>query len=187
MEDNHNRFSIAHVHLLLDGSYLYLQAAWRKRRNKNWFLFLISFAFVSVTVEYIAADYLLKKFEFPDTVGFVTNIFGVALLTSGLSIAIWARVTLGRFWSGSVAFIEGQPIVKDGPYSNVRHPIYTGVIMMFWGSFLLEPFGFVLFIASLGTIVLACKARLEERLLERYMGDNYRKYKVDVKRSFIPG
>ena len=118
---------------------------------------------------------------------FVTNIFGVALLTSGLSIAIWARVTLGRFWSGSVAFIEGQPIVKDGPYSCVRHPIYTGVTMMLWGSFLLEPFGFVLLIAVFGTILLACKARLEERLLERYMGDNYRKYKMDVKRSFIPG
>lgn len=158
-----------------------------KRHKKKWFIFLISAAFVGVIAEYLAADYLLRRFEFPDTVGSVTGILGVALLLSGLCIAIWARITLGRFWSGSVAFIEGQPVVKDGPYSIVRHPIYSGVIMMLWGSLLLEPLGFVLLIAVFGTILLACKARLEERLLEKHLGDKYSNYKKEVECPFIPG
>lgn len=159
----------------------------QKKRNKNWFLFLISVTFIGAIAEYLAADYLLKRFEFPNSVGSVIGILGIALLLSGLSFAIWARIRLGRFWSGSIAFIEGQPIVKDGPYSMVRHPIYTGVIMMLWGSLLLEPFGFMLLIAVFGTILLAYKARLEEGLLERHLGDKYSNYKKEVECSFIPG
>jgi len=62
-------------------------------------------------------------------------------------------------------------------YAFVRHPIYAGVIAMLWGSFLLERIGFVLVIATLGTIFLIWKARLEESLLEKYRGEEYAAYK----------
>ncbi|MDO8445546.1 MAG: isoprenylcysteine carboxylmethyltransferase family protein [Deltaproteobacteria bacterium] len=154
------------------------------RRERNWFLLLISAFLISMLAAYLAGNYVTERFLLLSP---VTDAFGIALIFSGLSITIWARITLGRFWSGSVAVIEGQPVVKEGPYSIIRHPIYTGVIMMLWGSFLLEPFGFVLLNAVFGTILLACKARFEERLLERCLGDKYSNYKKEVECSFIPG
>ncbi|MEK6816572.1 MAG: isoprenylcysteine carboxylmethyltransferase family protein [Nanoarchaeota archaeon] len=158
-----------------------------RQRDKRWSPFLVSVVLITLMAELLAGKYLLNRFDLPSPIDSLSEIIGAVLLISGLSFAIWARIRLGRFWSGSIAFIEGQPIVKDGPYSIVRHPIYTGVIMMIWGSLLLEPFGFVLLIAVLGTLLLARKARLEERLLERHLGDKYSNYKKDVECSFIPG
>lgn len=159
----------------------------RRQRDKVWPIFLFSVVLITVMVELLTAKYLLNRFVLPPPVDSLAEITGAVLLISGLSFAIWARIRLGRFWSGSIAFIEGQPIIKDGPYSIVRHPIYTGVITMLWGSFLLEPFGFVLLIAVFGTLLLTRKARLEEMLLERHLGDKYSNYKKDVECSFIPG
>lgn len=151
-----------------------------KRYDKNWSLFLMSVISITALIEYLSADYLLKRFDMPISLDYIINILGIALLLSGLSFAIWARITLGHFWSGPVAFIENQPIVKNGPYRIVRHPIYTGVIAMLWGSFLLERIGFVLSIAVSGTITLLLKARLEESLLGKCKGEEYSVYKKDV-------
>ncbi len=159
----------------------------QKRRNKNWFLFLISVALVGLISEYLAADYLLKRFEFPNPIGFVTSIFGIVLLLSGLFFAVWSRMALGCFWSGSVALIENQPIIKNGPYAFVRHPIYAGVIAMLWGSFLLEKVGFILFIATLGTVFLMWKARLEEAMLKMHKGEEYLEYKKKVRGIIFKG
>lgn len=151
-----------------------------RQRNKKWPLFLFSVVLITVMVELLAARYLFNRFILPAPLDLLAAITGAVLLLSGLSCAIWARVTLGRFWSGSVAVIENQPVIKTGPYAFVRHPIYTGVIMMLWGSLLLEPFGFMLLVAVLGAISLIVKARLEERMLERRLGNEYANYRKEV-------
>src|SRR5262245_5554122 len=53
---------------------------------------------------------------------------GVALTVIGLGFTVWARVQLGRFWSGSVTLKEGHRLVRSGPYAVTRHPIYTGLL-----------------------------------------------------------
>lgn len=42
--------------------------------------------------------------------------------------AVWARVHLGRNWSGIVTVKEDHELIRTGPYGYVRHPIYTGLI-----------------------------------------------------------
>lgn len=152
-----------------------------RHRDKRWTVFLISIILVTLTAELLAARYLLKKFYLPASLNAISAAFGMVLLLSGFFFATWARVKLGRFWSGSVALIENQPVIKGGPYALVRHPIYAGVISMLWGSFLLAPIGFVLFTAVLGTAFLLWKARLEETVLERHNSEEYRYYKKQVK------
>jgi protein-S-isoprenylcysteine O-methyltransferase Ste14 len=51
-----------------------------------------------------------------------------ALLLGAFGFCWWARVHLGRLWSGFVTLKEDHHIVDTGPYALVRHPIYTGVI-----------------------------------------------------------
>src|SRR5215831_14433388 len=48
----------------------------------------------------------------------------------GLVFSIWARLTLGRNWSGTVTLKEEHELVERGPYRFVRHPIYTGLLAM---------------------------------------------------------
>ncbi len=61
-------------------------------------------------------------------------VIGVVLAVSGLFIALWARVILGTNWSGAVTFKEEHELIQKGPYAFVRHPLYTGLLMMFLGT-----------------------------------------------------
>ena len=58
---------------------------------------------------------------------------GVAVMVVGLGIACWARVHLGTNWSGVVTLKEGHELIRTGPYRNIRHPIYTGILIGFLG------------------------------------------------------
>lgn len=156
-----------------------------RRRDKRWFLFVSGASVITVILEYPAAPYFFKSFEFPLPLNDLSAPLGIALLLSGLSFAVWGRIALGRLWSGSVALIGKQPIVKNGHYAFVRHPIYTGVIAMLWGSFLLERIGVVLFVAVLATVFLFCKAMLEEALLLKHNSNEYLDYKKEVNGMFF--
>ena len=58
---------------------------------------------------------------------------GTALVAAGLSYAVWARRHLGRNWSSNVVVKEDHALIRTGPYRYVRHPIYTGIILAFFG------------------------------------------------------
>ena len=156
-----------------------------KKVDKKWFHILIFIILFTALVEYLTWEYLLKRFELPSPFNQIINLIGIILLLVGFFFAIWARLTLGKFWSGSIAIIEGQPIIRQGPYSIARHPIYTGVVAMLWGSFFVAKIGFLLLITILGTILLIWKAKFEEVLLEKYKGEEYAAYKKEIRGMFL--
>ena len=94
----------------------------------------------------------------------------VALATVGFGFCWWARLHLGRLWSGWVTRKAGHRIVDTGPYALVRHPIYTGLIMAAFATGVLR--GTVFSLGGAGLMTLGCwiKARLEERFLRQELG-----------------
>ena len=61
-------------------------------------------------------------------------ILGVLGCVLGLLVTIWARRTLAGNWSSDVTFKQGHELMRSGPYRFVRHPIYTGLLVMGLGS-----------------------------------------------------
>jgi protein-S-isoprenylcysteine O-methyltransferase Ste14 len=59
---------------------------------------------------------------------------GILLVVSGLGFAVWARRHLGRNWSSQVVVKEDHSLIRTGPYSRIRHPIYTGILLAFLGT-----------------------------------------------------
>ena len=57
---------------------------------------------------------------------------GAAVGVGALAVAFmwWARLHLGRLWSGGIVTKENHRIVDTGPYGLVRHPIYTGLFVL---------------------------------------------------------
>jgi protein-S-isoprenylcysteine O-methyltransferase Ste14 len=114
-----------------------------------------------------------------------TGVVADAIALAGLAVMLWARVILGRNWSGGVAFKEGHELVMSGPYRLVRHPIYSGLLLMAlgWAVWRGRYSGFW------GLVVLVLlfwiKARAEEQLMIQHFGDAYRGYKARVK-ALIP-
>jgi protein-S-isoprenylcysteine O-methyltransferase Ste14 len=94
----------------------------------------------------------------------------IVLATAGFAFAWWARIHLGRLWSGFVTRKAGHRIVDTGPYRLVRHPIYTGIdtaalALLVVKATPLAIAGFVLIVWGYWI-----KARIEERFLREELG-----------------
>ena len=59
---------------------------------------------------------------------------GAALTFAGLAFSIWARFVIAGNWSSYVEFKRDHELIVVGPYTLVRHPIYTGLLLAFVGS-----------------------------------------------------
>ena len=105
---------------------------------------------------------------------------GFTLLIAGLAFAVWARVHLGRNWSGMVTVKEGHELIRTGPYGYVRHPIYTGILTGAVGTAICsDTLG-----AALGVVIIAIalgrKLRIEEALMRETFPGQYQKYCAEV-------
>jgi protein-S-isoprenylcysteine O-methyltransferase Ste14 len=102
---------------------------------------------------------------------------GIALSFLGAGIAIWARYTIGEFWSARVTLKEGHQLIRSGPYAFVRHPIYTGMLTASLGTALVagEWRGVVAVVLLLAAH--SRKAIREESLLTSEFGEEYRFYR----------
>jgi len=99
---------------------------------------------------------------------FATGILGDTLVLIGLFIAIWARITIAGNWSARVVLKEHHELIQRGPYRVVRHPIYSGLLLMLFGTAILNgqvgSFIVLLFCAC----GLWVKLRREEALLSKH-------------------
>jgi protein-S-isoprenylcysteine O-methyltransferase Ste14 len=93
-----------------------------------------------------------------------------ALVLAGVAFTWWARLVLGKLWSGHVARKEGHRIVDSGPYALTRHPIYTGILFSIFATATAIGRLDALIGAAIITLGLWMKARLEERFLRAELG-----------------
>jgi len=101
---------------------------------------------------------------------------GAAVTLGGLGFAVWARIHLGRFWSGAVMLKEGHRLIRGGPYQLVRNPIYTGILTGVAGTAI--ALGQVCGLVALAFLfaVYSWKIRREQRLLAEEFGEEYAHY-----------
>lgn len=102
---------------------------------------------------------------------------GITLTWAGTAIAIWARYSIGEYWSARVTLKEGHRLIRSGPYAYVRHPIYTGMLLGCVGAALVvgEWRGVVAVLLLLAAH--SRKALREESLLTQEFGDEYIAYR----------
>jgi protein-S-isoprenylcysteine O-methyltransferase Ste14 len=92
---------------------------------------------------------------------------------------------LGGNWSGAVTVKEGHTLICRGPYTIVRHPIYSGLLLALLGVALI--IGEVRGLLGVGVLFLSywLKSRMEERFMLEQFGAGYRQYQQRVK-ALIP-
>jgi len=105
---------------------------------------------------------------------------GAGITLAGLLFCVWARVHLGQNWSRSVTIKQDHELIVTGPYSLVRHPIYTGLFVAFIGTALV--IGQVRAVVAYAMIVLSLwyKLRLEEKWMRAQFGAKYEEYSSHV-------
>lgn len=80
---------------------------------------------------------------------------------------------------------DAEPLVASGAYRFVRHPIYLGWVMLFWGTSDMTA-GRLVF-AAVSTAYLVLAVPFEERSLRRRFGASYEAYQRQVRWRIIPG
>ena len=99
-----------------------------------------------------------------------------SVTTAGMLFTVWARVHLGRNWSGIVTIKHDHELITDGPYAMVRHPIYTGLLVAFIGSAMARGEWRGVLAVLIAWWALWRKLRLEERWMAERFGRQYEAY-----------
>ncbi|MDX2129947.1 MAG: isoprenylcysteine carboxylmethyltransferase family protein [Chloroherpetonaceae bacterium] len=109
---------------------------------------------------------------------------GITLMIIATALTYHATITLGKFYD-RLAIKNDHRLVQDGIYRILRHPIYTGHILFFLGFCLLTQSFIALLIFALVSVVwYGSRMNIEESMLERKFGEEYRHYLNRTKRLF---
>ena len=145
--------------------------------------------FVIVIAEYYILFWAAEYFGFayrrflPDLE--IYRWIGLLMTIAGVAFAIWARVTLGRNWSGTVTIKQDHELIRTGPYALVRHPIYTGITLAVIGTAIFngQIRSLILILATFS--VLIYKIRMEEQFMTEQFGSEYTNYRQKTK-TLVP-
>jgi len=110
----------------------------------------------------------------------IVRAVGVVLFVSGLSLAVWARIYLGRNWGMPMTQKDDPELVTSGPYRFVRHPIYSGILLAVLGTALATNLYWLIACAVMGAYFIY-SARVEEQLMSASFPDTYASYRLKTK------
>jgi protein-S-isoprenylcysteine O-methyltransferase Ste14 len=110
----------------------------------------------------------------------VLGAIGAVVFASGIALAIWARIHLGRNWGMPMTQKAEPELVTSGPYRFVRHPIYSGLLLALLGTALATNLIGLLIVAVLGTYFYY-SASVEEKNLVATFPAAYPAYRNSTK------
>ncbi len=102
---------------------------------------------------------------------------GAAVFLAGVGLRLWSMRSLHRAFSYDIKVVEGQQLVRRGPYRLLRHPAYTGLLLWSIGFALWNPS-----LPGLAALVvltvqeIAFRVKAEEELLLAHFGDAWRRH-----------
>ena len=115
------------------------------------------------------------------------QLVSVFLVLFAPIIFLWSARVLGQYMRPEIEVREKHELVTRGPYSRIRHPTYTGTLLVDLGATLLF-LNIILVLGFLARVAMAYKrAVLEEELLSSPdgFGESYKQYMQGTGR-FLP-
>jgi protein-S-isoprenylcysteine O-methyltransferase Ste14 len=93
---------------------------------------------------------------------------GAVVFASGIALAIWARINLGRNWGMPMTQKAEPELVTSGPYRFVRHPIYSGLLIGLLGTALATNLIGLIIVAVLGAYFYYSASVEEKNLIATF-------------------
>ncbi|MGB8251784.1 MAG: isoprenylcysteine carboxylmethyltransferase family protein [Anaerolineaceae bacterium] len=113
------------------------------------------------------------------------QVTGLILIMAAVALRIWTRTHIRGLYSGHVEVLSTHRLVQSGPYRTIRHPGYTGLVLMATG--LAVGYSSLIGLLAVPLLIfpgLAYRMMIEERLLREKFGEEYIAYQRRTKRLF---
>jgi protein-S-isoprenylcysteine O-methyltransferase Ste14 len=109
---------------------------------------------------------------------------GFTLGLASLGLWGWTQVALGKEWSPQLQLREEHHLVATGPYTRIRHPLYTA--MLGYGtSIALVTANWVFVVLAVAVIAgLFARVPTEEQMMIQEFGEEYKAYMQRTGRFF---
>jgi len=106
------------------------------------------------------------------------RVAGLLLMLGGLLLRVHSMQRLGRHYSTVLAVRKTQPLITNGIYGVIRHPIYLGDLVLY-GAIGLAVGNYVFCLIMVGASVPASLLRIaqEERIMIAGFGAEYVEYR----------
>lgn len=103
---------------------------------------------------------------------------GTAVFAAGYALRIWSIRTLGRLFTMEIGIRGDHRLVESGPYRILRHPSYTGYLLMLAGFGVAARSWIALAVPlAITAVFLTFRIRAEERMLGEALGETYAEYR----------
>jgi protein-S-isoprenylcysteine O-methyltransferase Ste14 len=145
------------------------------KKNYKDYLF-VSVQFILFFCFIFDFDWSLKLGLTIQKIGFVLAVFGGIIITLAL-------LQLNKNLSPFPTPKESSSLLQNGLYKYMRHPIYTGIILLFIGYSVYQNSVYKLFISLMLVILFYFKSNYEEQRLEQKFPD-YKRYRSKTGRFF---
>ena len=149
------------------------------RKGQNWIQALASFCFAALLV-IPALDHRFGWSRVP----VIVTIIGDLLVAGGFLI-VYLVFRVNTFTAGTIEISSEQAVISTGPYAVIRHPMYSGALILLLGT----PLALSSFWGLLALIPMAAAlaARLldEEKLLAAEL-PGYKEYCRKVRFHLVP-
>ncbi|HET8964143.1 MAG TPA: isoprenylcysteine carboxylmethyltransferase family protein, partial [Chitinophagales bacterium] len=132
--------------------------------------------YLLVTIQFVLLiAYCIVFYKTVNNTTIILKIAGIIISALGFMVAIIAMITLKRNLRAVPTPIENGTLITHGIFSVVRHPIYTGVLLVTFGGLAIH-FSLVLISIAIALFILfSIKSSYEETMLaEKYQG--YKEY-----------
>jgi len=142
------------------------------------------FVIIGAIIGFLA--FILPFFEQPKFQDIILNyVIGILLTVFGLIARVYPMIYLRRKGT-TTALSKVTEIIDTGPYGIIRHPQYSGRILLIIGWYLIWGSIFCLCLVPLIALLTVIQALIEEKyILEKKFGNAYFEYKKRVG-MFIP-
>jgi|SRR5579863_3613385 len=151
-----------------------------RRFQFRFWLFVALVVLVLVFRRWVAAR--SGSVVWPQTI--TTNILADLATIGGLTLVFQSHRALGRNWSPEVVIQEKHELIEKGPYAYIRHPLYSGLLLMFMGMALYCGRKACIIVFVCCFVAYYFKSQMEERLLAKTF-PAYSEYKRRTK-ALIP-
>ena len=118
---------------------------------------------------------LSVDWSFVRLIGFALSFYSLVMLT-------WAPSALGRFLVPRAVIFRDHELVTAGPYRIVRHPLYSGIVVLWLAAGLGTMNALLLGLWPLIAYAFSIEARIEEDLLRSKFGSSYERYAASTGR-----